>query len=297
MRILAAPPTRLQTHLLFGVYSLCLVALNARALRALIELSMHNATASHLVLVPFITAALICLERDSIFSSVRSFGALEIGVFVVVGALAWVGCLSWASPTAPDFLSATVGALVVLWAGGFLLFYGYAAFRAALFPLVFLAFMVPIPNALLAGATLGLRRGSTEVVAILFDLTGTPFHREGFVFTLPKFAVQIADECSGIRSSIALLLTILPAGHMFLKTGWKKALLVAIIVPLAIVKNSIRIVSLSILGTYVDTSFITGALHHEGGIVFFLIALALLSPIVVLLQKSETTKYLGAGSA
>ena len=48
-----------------------------------------------------------------------------------------------------------------------------------------------------------------------------------------------------------------------------------------------QIVTLSLLGTYVDTSFITGKLHHEGGIVFYLIALAILAPIVFWLYNSE----------
>jgi hypothetical protein len=39
-------------------------------------------------------------------------------------------------------------------------------------------------------------------------------------------------------------------------------------------------------GTHVDTSFIAGKLHHEGGLVFFLIALAILAPILFYLPNS-----------
>jgi exosortase len=287
LTILNARLTQLQTHLLFGAYSLCLIALNARVLHALFELSQRDGTASHLVLVPFVTAGLIWLKRESVFRSVRSFGRLEIAVFVVAGALALAGYTSWASHSGQDALSTSVSALVVLWVSGFLLVYGHAAFRAALFPLLFLAFMVPIPSAVLAWATQFLKRGSAEVVAVMFALSGTPVHRDGFVFELPKFAIEIADECSGIRSSIALLLTTLLAGDMLLNTGWKKALLATLIIPVVVLKNGIRIVTLSLLGTHVDTSFITGKLHHEGGIVFYLIALAILAPIVFWLYSSE----------
>jgi len=276
-----------QRHLLFGAYSLCLIALNARVVQALIELSLRDATASHLVLVPFVTAALIWLKRESVFRSVRSFGRFEIAVFVVAGALALAGYTSWASLSGQDALSTLVSALGVLWVSGFLLFYGHAAFRVALFPLLFLAFMVPIPSAVLAWTTQFLKSGSAEVVAGLFALFGTPVFRDGFVFELPKFAIEIADECSGIRSSIGLLLTTLLAGDMFLKTGWKKALLAVLIIPLVVIKNGIRIVSLSLLGTYVDVSFITGKLHHEGGIVFYFVALAIFAPIFFYLYNSE----------
>jgi hypothetical protein len=38
---------------------------------------------------------------------------------------------------------------------------------------------------------------------------------------------------------------------------------------------------------YVDPEFLTGQLHHEGGIVFFLLALALLAPVLFVLRRLE----------
>ena len=66
-----------------------------------------------------------------------------------------------------------------------------------------------------------------------------------------------------------------------------KALLALAVIPLTIVKNGIRIVSLTLLAVHVNPSFLTGQLHHEGGIVFFVLALLLLSPLFRLLQRSE----------
>ena len=51
--------------------------------------------------------------------------------------------------------------------------------------------------------------------------------------------------------------------------------------------NGIRIVTLSTLAIYADPSFLTGKLHNEGGFVFFLLALAILAPVLWLLQRSE----------
>jgi exosortase len=274
--------------ILFAACSLCLVAGNVGVLRALVNLAWHDPTASHIILIPFVTLALIGQRRDSIFSSLRSAALPGIGV-ILVGSGVWLaGRLSDKSGSHGGSLSLMVGGLVVLWIGGFLLSYGWNAFRAALFPLLFLGFMVPIPNVLLDPVILFLKTGSREAVAGLFMLTGTPYHREGFVFALPRFVIEIADECSGIRSSMALLLTSLLAGHMFLRTGWKKALLVAAIFPMAMLKNGVRIVSLSLLASYVDPGFLTGQLHHEGGIVFFLLSLVLLTPLFALLCSSET---------
>jgi len=276
-------------NVFFAAYSHRLIGASILLLQPVVQLSSENATDSHILLIPFVTLALVYQSRGSIFSSVRPAVPAGVGLIMVGIGLAWAGSLHRVSGSRDDSLSLMALALVVLWLGGFLLCYGRDAFRAALFPLLFLAFMIPMPSALLDRATLLLKTGSREVVSGLFTLTGTPYHREGFIFTLPSVEIEIADACSGIRSSIALLLTTLLAGHMFLKSWWKKTLLVAVVLPLAVVKNGIRIVSLCLLAMHVDPSFLTGSLHHEGGFVFFLIALALIAPVFIILHNSETS--------
>jgi len=133
-----------------------------------------------------------------------------------------------------------------------------------------------------------LKNGSAEAVAGLLSLMRIPYSRDGFVFALPGVTIEITDDCSGIRSSIALTLTALIAGHLMLNTSWKKLVLMVVIVPIAVLKNAIRIVSLSLLAGYVDPDFLEGRLHHEGGIVFFLLAIAMIFPLFTLLRNSET---------
>jgi exosortase/archaeosortase family protein len=63
---------------------------------------------------------------------------------------------------------------------------------------------------------------------------------------------------------------------------------VAVVVPLAIVKNAFRIVGLALLANYVDPTFITNsALHRSGGIPLFLVSLILLLSLTWLLRKLE----------
>ena len=267
------------------VLVVCIASLllaNLSVVRALIDLSRQDDTASHLVLIPFVSLALIYARRDVIFATVRT--AWSAGIVMI---LSGVSLSVWGRLSDRNSLSLLASGLVVSWIGAFLLCYGFKAFRAALFPLVFLAFTIPIPAAVLAAATSFLKSGSTEAVAVLFTLTGMPYHREGFVFALPHFVIEVADECSGIRSSLALLLTALLAGYMLLRTWWATALLLAAILPFAILKNGIRIVALSLLAERVDPGYLTGQLHHEGGIVFFLLTLAILAPLFALLQKFD----------
>jgi exosortase len=272
---------------LFAAYCVAVAAINVRVLWTLFEFSQANATASYVVLMPFVAAILVYQEREEIFGSL----ALDRAGLVLVLAGAALGAVALVQPAAAAAdLSGRVASIVLLWAGGFLLLYGRDAARRALFPMLMLAFTVPIPAPVLAVAVHSLKEGSTEAVAALFTVTGTIYHRDGYVFSLPRVVIEIADECSGIRSSIGLFLTSLLAGHLFLKTAWTKGLLLVAVLPLAILKNAIRIVALTLLSVHVDPGFLTGQLHHEGGIVFFLLALALMMPILALLRGLEVPR-------
>jgi exosortase len=271
---------------LFGVYTLGLIAAHLQVLRSVLEFSKADSAASHLVLIPFVSLGLVVQARAEIFSSVHF--EWRRGLAVVGVGVGWMLTALWYPPLGT--LSSSVAAFVALWIGGFLLFYGAEAFRAAAFPLFFLIFMVPIPAVLVDGAVRALTIGSSEAVAGLFTLTGTPYHRAGFVFSLPNLTIEIADACSGIRSTIALMVTSLLAGHLYLRRGWSRALLLGTVLPVTLLKNAIRIVTLSLLTIHVDPMFLHGRLHHDGGVLFFLLALGLLAPVLAILRKSESMR-------
>ena len=279
----------------FTLYCLGLSLAYAPVLRALFDYSRQNVTASHVVVIPLVTAVLIHQDRTRVFSSVRTPWGPGLAVILLGAGLAIVASMYRGAADA-DWLTWRVSSLVVLSIGGFVFLYGLNASKAALFPLSFLVFMIPIPNELVNSLTLLLKTGSTEAVSGLFALTGTPHHRDGFVFTLPNLVIEIADECSGIRSSMALFMTTLLTGHLLLDRSANKLLLVLASVPVAILKNAIRIVCLSLLAIYVDRDFLAGRLHHEGGIVFFLMALLALAPLLNVLRTAEarTSARLGA---
>ena len=273
---------------MFLCYCGIVAAGNLATLSALFEFSNQNATASYVLMIPLVTLALLYKDRDTIFADVRFDWSAALP-FIVTGATLMVAGTLGRPPIAAD-LSVRVAAIVLLWVGGFLLLYGRAAARRGRFPLAFLLFTIPIPSIVLAAAVHVLKEGSTEAVSALFTLTGQVYHRDRFVFSLPGAVIEIADECSGIRSSIGLLLTSLLAGHVFLKNAWTKSVLALAVLPMAILKNAIRIVVLTLLAIHVDPGFLTGQLHHEGGVVFFLIALTLSAPILVLLRRLDLTR-------
>ncbi len=174
-----------------------------------------------------------------------------------------------------------------MWIAAFVFCYGTQSFQAALFPLLFLLLMIPIPTVLLDQVIFVLQKGSAIATYGLFKLMGMPVLWQGFKFSLPGVDIEIAKECSGIRSSLALFITGTLAAHFFLQTHWKKVALVLLTFPIAILKNAARIVTISSLGVYVDQGYLTGRLHHKGGFVFSILALAMFVPSLFLLQRSE----------
>lgn len=277
----------LRPHLFFGAYVLASAVLFWRAISYLAAYSLHHESSSHILLIPLVSAYLLYTERARIFRTTR-YSIIPGLTLILVGiALYWFAAKGYLPLEGNGWLSAAALSIVLMWGGGFLACYGQEATRAAAFPLLFLLFMVPIPDAMLERTIHLLQEGSTNVACLLFKAVGVPVLREGFVLTLPGLRIEVAKECSGIRSSMALFITCLLAGHLFLRTKWRVALFALISLPMAIIKNGIRIATLTLLSIYVNPSFLTGNLHHEGGFVFFLLALGLLAPIFLMLEKSE----------
>jgi exosortase len=279
-------PTRARTACFVLLVSLTLAAFWT-PLSTLIRFSFVKEEYSHILLLPLVSAALLVLERRRIFSHVETRWAVGSALLLAGVLIYWFGRRHAAAASQNDQLAIAIFSVVIIWVGCFILCYGLRAFRAGLFPVLFLFLMVPIPDVLLDRVIVWLQVASAEVSYAAFLLVGVPIFRTGFVFELPGVSIEVARECSGIRSSLAMLITSLIAGHLFLRSGWTKAVLALATLPLLVVKNGIRIVSLTLLSIYVDQGFLTGRLHRSGGMLFFLIALIILVPVLRLLQKSE----------
>ncbi len=174
----------------------------------------------------------------------------------------------------------------VVTAGGFL-FLGSRWMAAAAFPVGFLIFLVPLPDAAVNWLETASVLASADVSALFFDMTGTPLLRDGTVFALPTIVIQVAQECSGIRSSWILLVTSLLASHLFLKSTWRRILLVTVVIPLAIVRNAFRILVIGLLCVHVGPHMIDSIIHHRGGPLFFGLSLVPLFLLLSWLRRQE----------
>jgi exosortase len=276
-------------HVTFILFSLSLCLLMAGTIRDVIgfSLDLDHKHASQILLVPFISGALIWWNRKVVFQGSRWSVPFALPIVFLGGMLLVAGKIVGARLGENDNLTLAASSLVILWLGGFLLFYGPCSFKAALFPLLFMFFAVPIPIAVLDGVIAVLQRGSAEVAFVLLRLTGTPVYHDGVILTLPGLVVEVAPQCSGIRSGITLFIVSLLAGHLLLSSWWKRSAFILATVPVLFLKNAVRIATLSLLAVHFDKGILDSQLHQEGGILFLMLGLLLLYPVLAMLVRSE----------
>jgi exosortase len=147
--------------------------------------------------------------------------------------------------------------------------------------------MVPLPEYALNWIVSLLQQGSAAAAHLLFVVAGVPVAQRGLLVHIPGLTLEVAPECSSIRSSLMLLVTTMVLAHLLLRSFWRKALLVLAAIPVSVAKNGLRIFALGMLGSRVDPSFLTGRLHHQGGIIYFLIALFAMGLLLWILRRGE----------
>jgi exosortase len=243
---------------------------------------------SYIMLIPLISVYLLFSRRKEIWGSVKP----SIPAGVLVGAIGVIGYGAGLSQGQTlefiDQVAWQTASLLVAWFGAFLIFWGSTAFKEALFPLLFLFFIVPIPTDLMDTFIYALQWGSSEATALIFSTLGTPYYQDGFVFQLRTVTIEVAKQCSGIRSTMAMVITGVLAAHLFLRDNGKRLILMLTILPITVFKNGLRIVILTLLAIHVDERFLTGGfLHKSGGFLFYIPGLVIFGGILLFLRRFE----------
>lgn len=263
----------------FLAFGILLIAAFAKPLTELAMHVAHSDLHSHILLVPFISAYLISLRRQQLPEAYRSSLGWAIFPFLAGGAAV---IAAWMLPAISDndYLSLMAFAFVCLLVAGGFFFLGRKWMAAAAFPFAFLIFMVPLPDGAVDWLETASKLASTEVASFFLNITGSPVFREGTVFQLPGISLQVAQECSGIRSSWVLFITGLLAANLFLKGTWHRIVLVAFVIPLGIIRNGFRILVIALLCIQVGPEMIHSVIHTRGGPLFFSLSLV---PLFLLL--------------
>jgi len=141
----------------------------------------------------------------------------------------------------------SLGLLLAFWSSLWLIL-GGQWMHAAAFPLLFLAWMDPLPGPLLHEATFGSQQLSTEMTDRLLHFLTFPTNLHGNVITLDSFSLFVEEPCSGFMLLLTLL--VISSAFAWLADGppARRLALFALSLPLAIADNVMRLTVLAIVG-------------------------------------------------
>lgn len=220
--------------------------------------------------VPIFSLYVVYTERKKLLASLGEpswAGALATLPFLAIGFLGVRGI------QVRFEMLAFIGLLVTIpWT-----FFGRKTAQEMLFPAGFLLFCLPLAT-FLDLITVHLRLFATGLAFAILKGVGAAVTRTGTMLasTDGSFAIDIAAPCSGLRSIFALMA--LTAGYAYFNqpTWARRALLFATSIPLAILGNVMRILTICLVGTYASSEFATGFYHDYSGYVVFLVAIVLM---------------------
>jgi len=248
----------------------------------------------HCMFVPIISCVLIYLRRHTLATAPRGNSGWAVVPMVISLLLYVIGIQA-------DVFVAGEFAVFLFVLSGFIWLFGWAGFKSVLFPLCFLIFAIPIP----ASETLiafPLRLYMSNMAVQMLNLIGIAAIKVGTaVVSAPnditglaegkKFAVDIANPCSGIRSLFALMMVSALYAWFSVKPAWKQILVFLCSIPLAVAGNLARILLL-VFGTIMfGSQFAVGTEEHPtwfhllAGYAVFIVALGGLVLIGWILQS------------
>lgn len=220
--------------------------------------------------VPIFSLYVLWAERRKIVESVSessAWGLLPVALFAFLGFLGVRGVQVRLEIV--GFVGMLIG---LVWT-----MFGAKAMRQILFPALFLLFCMPL-HSYLDLVTIHLRLLAVSFADGVLHGCGVEVVREGTMLFSPSgsFAIDVAEPCSGLRSLFAMMA--LTAGYAyFTQPTWlRRGLLFVLAIPIAVVGNAVRILSIVAIAATCSPDFATGFYHDYSGYVVFLVAVALM---------------------
>ncbi len=259
--------------------------------------AVHSSAGGRLVRHPLLPVlltwlAIVALLWDTFVDMWRAWGASGTfthgyAVFPIAFFLLWYRRERWLTlPLSPSILGVVlVGAAVVLWLAGSLLHLnvvmqlaavgilvsaviaiaGREVFRAALFPLLFMFFAVPIGEELVPW----LMDFTARFTVAALDAVGIPVYAEGHLIYIPTGTFSVEKACSGIRYLFASIVLGTLYAHVFYRTPWRRVLFVALCAVVPVLANGLRAFLIVILAHVSKNEIAVGVDHLIYGWVFF----------------------------
>lgn len=192
-------------------------------------------------------------------------------------AMAISGLLMFIFGWRQDYLFITCISLIPVLFGGVIYLYGKNTVKAISFPIFYLLLLVPPPLGILDSVTLPMRYGISASADYTLRILKFPVIREGLLLAIGSHEIYMGPACSGFRSLITMLSLGLAYVYLIKGPVNKKIMLISMLIPLALLGNFIRVISMCLITFYLGE----GAGHkfhdYSGFVIFVILILGLIA--------------------
>jgi exosortase B len=176
-----------------------------------------------------------------------------------------------------DVLSLQVASEIPVIAGSILILAGWNVLSILAFPILFLIFSAPAPGWMVDGATVPLKVLISDLVTQVLYSAGYPIAQNGVVILIGPYELLVKDACSGLNSIFALSAIGVFYVYAFrLQEKVRGFFLLLLIIPITVVANFLRVLSLVLIAYYAGIDAVEGTLHDLTGIALFVVAVILM---------------------
>ncbi len=221
---------------------------------------------THGVFVPVLVGYIVWEKRNEL---VGAKAGHNLSGLVLMLAGAFLLCIgppgldTFAAVTRVAFLLSLVGTVVFL--------RGWKTIHILLYPLALMLLMFPMPGFIMEKLTFPLQIIASELAERILELMRYSVLREGNILMLPGQTLNIAEACSGLRSMMALTFLGQAYIYMFDTRPWMRLVIAILVIPIAVVANSLRIVASAVAGSF-NREWGTGTYHESTGWIVFVVA-------------------------
>lgn len=240
---------------------------------------------NHGYIIPFVALYLLWRRARELDELSLDGSWLGLGVLLLGLALLVMGHLS------ALYVLIQYGFVIAVW-GVVVAAAGMRGLKIVWAPLLYLLFMVPLPNFIGNRITADLQLISSELGVMVIRAAGLGVYLEGNVINLTDYQLQVAEACSGLRYLFPLLSFGYLCAVLFQGRWWQRATLLLAVVPITILMNSFRIGVIGILVNYAGIEQAEGFLHDFEGWVVFMACAGLLFLIIWLFARMEGRPFL-----
>ena len=257
---------------------------------------------SHGLLIPFVIAYILWIQRDRLISE-RSEPSVLLGGAGVLFGIAGL----WAGVAGAELYTQRISLLILL-AGIVVYFWGARLLKLLAVPFALLLLAIPIPAIVFNKIALPLQLFASRCAVWSMRMLDIPVLRQGNVIELMPLnssqtkKLEVVEACSGIRSLMTLITLAVvfayftyPADPSDKEKGWIKSfafwrtvIIIISAVPIAILTNALRVSGTGVLAHYYGTEVADGFFHSFSGWVVYIVAFLLLFAVAWILDRIPT---------